>query len=1147
MHFTALCKIPLTAGKLLSRQTVLCMKLTAVLILAAFLHVNARTVYAQNVTLKERNVSLVNVLNEIQKQTGYHFLYTYELLEKAGKVDIDVKNASLQDALEKCLADKPLTYSIVEKTVVIKPKIPADIQPAISSSPSLPLPNIDVSITVVTTDNLPLEGASVIIKGMNKGVATDLQGHTTLKNVDPNATLVISFTGYVSQELKINNRVVIMVRLSVSISQLDEVQLTAYNKTTKRFSTSNSNTVKGEDIEKQPVSNPLLALEGRVPGLFITQTNGMPGSGVTVRIQGQNSIVYGNDPLYVIDGVPYASQIPGSGVPNPLGGSGGSVNLPPTLGSPLSYINPSDIERIDVLKDADATAIYGSRAANGAILITTKKGKAGETRVDVNIQNGWGHITRTLPVLNTQQYLAMRREALKNDNLIASANPAAAAPFVYAPDLTIWDTTRNTDWQKVLIGGTSQYTNLNASVSGGTNNFQYLISGTYHKETTVFPGDFNNQSGTLYFNINSVSANQKFHIQLSASYSINNNHLPKADPASNGTAGSDPLLLEPDAPALFKPDGTLNWAPNSTGTSTWTNPLAINYNDFNDITNNLTSSVVLSYKILPGLEIKSNFGYNHMQQYDFDASPLIAVAPEKQPTTNRTGYYGYSNASSWSIEPQLTYTKNIRKSKLDVLIAASIQQNNNDAQYFQGSGYPSDQVISTITSATTVFTVGTSANVYKYAAAFGQINYRIDDKYIVNLTGRRDGTSRFGPNSQFHDFGSAGAAWILSKEDFFKKALPIISFVKLRANYGTTGSDQIGDYSYLSRIFTFNPAIPYQGSSSLAFPALFNPYLQWEETQKLSLGLDLGFFKDRILISASYARNRSSNELLSYNLPLITGFPTVSSNFPATVQNTSIELSINTINIKTKDFNWSSSLNLTIPQNKLIAFPNLATSSYSSTLIIGQPTSIKKLFHFGGVDPQTGQYFVIDRFGNPTSSPNFSLDNYVVITTLPKYYGGFQNSLSYKGFQLDFLFQFTNQMGGNIKYSGNRVPGSFFSGASNEPLTVLDNHWQKPGDIASIGKYSSTSATKSSNALLSDAGYTDASYIRLKNLSLAYQFSGKWLQKSHIKNLRLYIQGQNLLTITHFQGLDPENPGNSGGTSNLPPLRVLTAGIQVSL
>jgi len=1089
--------------------------------ITVILHVSATTI-AQKITLKEKNAPLVTIFDQISAQTGYDFAFTTEAVKDSKPVTINVTNAELATVLTQIFQGQTLDFSLVNKTVTVKPK-ETTIFDKIKSA--LSFDKIEVTGRVVGEDGQSLPGATVIVKGTNNSTITDAKGNFTLFKVDAGATLVITFVGYERQEIAAAPDLG-KIQMKVASSQLDAVQVIAYGQTTQRLSVGNISSVSGKVIEEQPVNNPLLALEGRVPGLFITQANGLAGGAVTLRIQGQNSIQNGNDALYVIDGVPFSSQnLPNLG--GILGNSGATVNGSYVNGSPFSFINPSDIESIEVLKDADATAIYGSRAANGAILITTKKGKAGTTRVNVNAQQGVGQVTRKVDLLNLPEYLQMRHEALKNDGI------ASPGPKDY--DINgLWDTTRSTDWQKLLLGGTAKYTNISSTVSGGSANTQYLIGTTYHRETTVFPGDFADQKGSVHFSINNISPNQKFTVQLSGSYLVDNNQLPQQDLTLTATR------LAPDAPALHNPDGTLNWMPNSSGSETWMNPLAYALQTYQVKTNNLIGNAVLSYQILKGLTIRGSLGYTNTQTDETALTPQTYNRPSQSSFNLRYGQYGTGNTNSWIAEPQISYKTTLGKGKLEALAGATVQQNNSKALILLATGFNSDAVLADPYSAPSISVTSSINSVYKYNAAFGRVSYNWDEKYLLNLTARRDGSSRFGSANQFHNFGAIGAGWIFSEEGLFKNNLPFLSFGKLRGSYGTTGNDQIGDYQFLSLYTPITPPVPYQGASGLTPNGLPNPYLQWELTKKLQAGIDLGFLKDRILLTANYVRNRSSNQLLGYNLPIISGFSSITENFPATVENTAWEFSLHTINFKDKNFSWSSSVNFTLPKNKLVAFPSLGTSSYSNSLIVGQPINITKAFHFLGVDPTTGVYQFLDSQGKPTSTPSDPDDRTVIISPFPKFYGGFVNEIQYKSFGLDFSFSFVKQTAQNYNF-GAVVPG--YKGV-NQPTTVL-GRWQEPGQVASIQRYNSNLQISNQNqyAMQSDAGISDASYIRLKNAYLFWQLPEGLKRNLHLESGRIFIQGQNLLTLTHYKGMDPENLS----VTSLPPLRVLTLGVQVGL
>jgi len=1075
------------------------------------------------------STTLRSVFKAIKQQTGFAVMYSTAAtaLNQDEKVTVNFKDTPLDDVLAFLLRGKELDWKYSDDVLVIHKKEPIRSEKKIEVDSTVTPTMITGKITDATGTALP--GVTVQVKGTAQGTTTDNNGNFSLSKVATGQTLLVSMIGYETQSIPVRGKS-ILAQMKQAINSLDETQVIAYGTTTQRLSTGNIASIKAKDIEKQPVNNPLLALQGRVPGLFITQANGLPGSGITVRIQGQNSFLNGNSPFYVIDGVPYPFELPGVTASEILGTSGEKAGgIPTGNGNALSFINPADIESIDVLKDADATAIYGSRAANGAILITTKKGKAGKMALDVNVQQGWSQVARKLKMLNTPQYLEMRREAFKNDGLTPTMSNA--------PDLLLWDTTRYTDWQKTLIGNRAHYTNLQAGISGGTSAVQYLLRGTFQRQTSVFPGDFSDNKGGAHFHVNASSVDQKFNFQLSGNYLVDDNRLPAVD-LTRVAIGMEPL-----APPLYNPDGTLNWMLNAVGSSTFPNPLASLLNTYTVKSSNLISNANFSYRITSGLRLRSSFGYNIIQANETMLNPLIAIRPDYWPFSQRTAIYGNKRSSSWIIEPQLTYEKMLGKGKLDILLGTTLQQLFNNGEQVLGSGYNSDLALKNILAAATIFAYSANSTVYKYTALYSRINYNWRDKYIINLTGRRDGTSRFGSQDQFGSFGAVGAAWIFSEESFFPSHLPFLSFGKLRASYGTTGSDQISDYAFLPLYNFLVTEVPYQGVTGLLPAGLSNPYLKWESTCKLQMGIDLGFLGNRILLNSTYARNRSSSQLLFYPLPFTTGVSSIFQNFPATIQNTSWEFTLNTTNISTQGFSWSTSLNLTIPRNKLVAYPGLENSTYKSLLSIGHPLSVSKVYRYTGVSTATGEYTIADADGKPTTTPDFSTAPTEWLSPLPKYYGGLQNSLSFSGFQLDFMLQFVKQIGPNTMFNGvGPSPGQFSAGGSNQPITVLDR-WRQPGNVATIQKYSTQTPITFYYPGLSGAAFSDASFIRLKNLSLSWQLPSKWIQPARLKHCRIYMQGQNLWTITSYKGLDPE----IRSLSSLPPLRMLTAGIQIGL
>ncbi|RUT68491.1 SusC/RagA family TonB-linked outer membrane protein [Flavobacterium cupreum] len=956
------------------------------------------------------------------------------------------------------------------------------------------------------TDGInPIPGVTIAVKNKSGTSAISDYNGQYIISASATDTLLVSFIGFKTALVPIKGRKTVDIQLIYDTTTLKEVRVNAgYYSVKESERTGSIAKITSKDIENQPVTNVLATMQGRMAGVNIVQTTGVPGGGFDIQIRGQNSLrTNGNNPLYIIDGVPYSSDPIGTGI---------NSAVLPTQPSPLNSINPDQIESIEVLKDADATSIYGSRGANGVVLVTTKKGKSGKTKFAARMSTGTGTVTRFMDLMNAQEYLNMRIEAFANDGISPIPD--------YAYDVNgTWDQNRNTDWQKELLGGTAVITDIQTSLSGGSEQTQFLLSGNFNKQTTVFPGDFNYKKGNLHLNVNHESENKKFRINTSIGYTIQNNNQPRLD------LMREAVKISPNAPALYNTDGTLNWENN-----TFNNPLRNLEGKYSSKTNDLIANVMLSYNLTQDLQLKSSFGYTTLNNTETTANPstrynpAFGLGPEFS-TLIASG----ADRKSWIIEPQLNWNKTIRQGKLNILLGSTFQsqQSNQLVQY--ASGFSSNSLIYNLSSASNIFTMVSEETEYKYQAFFARLNYNWQEKYILNLTGRRDGSSRFGPGNQFAVFGAVGGAWLFSKENIFKNNA-FLSFGKLRASYGITGNDQIGDYQYLNTYAS--TGINYGGIVGLQPTRLFNPNFGWETNKKFEVALETGFFNDRVFLTAAWYNNHSSNQLTGIPLPGTTGFSTLQGNLDATVQNRGIELTLRTVNIQKNDFNWSTNINLTIARNKLLQFPDLESSTYSNQYIIGQSLSIQKVYHFTGVDPQTGIYTYEDVNGDGQLSG--IEDKKTIKDFSPQYYGGLQNTLRYKHWQLDFLFQFVKQINYNESiYFG--VPGS----SGNQPKAVL-NHWQQLGDIADYPIYTDGTNSTAVDAYYkyfeSDGVISDASFVRLKNISLSYEIPLKDVQ------CKLFFEGQNLLTFTKYKGADPEFKSSG----YLPPLRVLSAGVQFS-
>lgn len=1102
------------------------MRLTAFFLVGFALQISAKTL-AQSITYAGKDVSLETVFGVIEKQTGYVVFYDYRQITGARPVSVSARNEPLVSFLNRCFKNQPFGFAIEDKTIMITKLVAA---PASSQPDPLPVADFPVKVLVINKEGQPLAGASVTAKRSRKAGITGAGGHLEM-NVAAGDVLVITYVGYESQEIAVREGVSpLTVILKPANSKLDEVQVVAYGTVVKRMNTGNVSTVSAAEIERQPVNNPLYALQGRVPGLMVTQASGIPGSWVNVRIRGRNGINEGT-PLLLVDGLPYDNELSNIGGPNNSASPSG-----------MNFIDPHDIESIEVLKDASATAIYGSRGANGVILVTTKKGKGGMPKIDLDIQSGWGTVTRRVDLLDTEQYLAMRKEMLKNEGIDMNAPPYTDYPFLRPmnyPDLYYWDQDRYTDWQKEILGGPARYHDVRASISGGTLYARYLIGATFHKETSVFPGNSGDQKANVHFSLSTSSADQKLKAAITASYMKNWTDFPKEDLTKY-------IQLPPNAPAMTTADGGINWEPllgigfDEVQIATFANnPIAKNYQYFKANTGNLTASAELSYSVLPQLLLRITAGYNDMRRDAFTAvNPDRALPPGFWESNIQESAFNFANGNSLIVEPQAVYNTGFGKNNFELLAGGSYQSSRSTRQYIAAVGFNNDDLMENMGSANEQRASNSSLQ-YKYNAVFARLKYNYNKKYLVDLNARRDGSSRFGPGKQFGNFGSVGAAWIFSSEPFLERLQPALSFGKLRVSYGSTGSDAINDYAYLERYA--NVTGTYQGVKGFRTLGLFNSYYAWELTRKLEVGLELGFLEDHIVVEASFYRNRSSNQLIRSPLPGMAGpGADLVMNMPALVENKGMEYSLSTINVQKKHFEWRSNFNISFNKNKLLKYPGIEKSTAFSELRVGEPLELKWVFDYKDVDPATGLYRFIDRNGNITSAPDYSLDRVVPINIQPEYYGGLQNSLRYKNLTLDFLFQFVKQTGYNYLFTFESKPGD----AVNQPVEVLDR-WQKEGDIAKFQKFIVNdwqAGLAYSNASRSEQAYSDASFIRLKNLSLSYSLPDRWRERMRMKQVRVFMQGQNLLTFTSYKGLDPETQN----AYSLPPLRILTAGLHLT-
>ncbi|MFT3981190.1 MAG: SusC/RagA family TonB-linked outer membrane protein [Ferruginibacter sp.] len=1050
----------------------------------------------QNFSFSFQRAGLSTVFAQIEQQSSYQFIYTEELLAKSAPVTFTVRNISIDSILQLCFKQQPLDYTMEGKHIIVRKKIIEK-----------PIPQVhELRGKVIDDRGEPVAGITIAIKNTGLMMASDGNGEFIFFNAPTNVLLLISGVQIVSEELAVGSQPYVLISVRTKVTQLDETIVMAYGTTSRRYNTGTIAKVNSSQIEKQPVSNPLATLQGRVPGLIITQANGLPGSGFSVMIRGRNSIQNGIAPLFIIDGVPFLST-------DDRLSQRSSFNA----NNPFNTLNPEDILSIEILKDADATSIYGSRGANGVILVTTKRAKTNETRLEANVYYGWAKQTRALNFLNTSQYLQMRHEAFRNDGFMPDISNA--------PDLLIWDTTRNINWKKVLMGETANNFNANLRYNGGNDITAFTLGANYNTETTIFPGDFGNREASVSLSVSHRPKTSKLNTDFTASYTTQQSKLPLQNMGQY-------LNLPPHAMALYDSIGKLNW---TEGGEYFGNPLA-NFNQtFTGNTQRFSGNTVLRYRFNQKFNLNVTSGYNSLWFEETSLTPISSQNPSSNPLGSAS--FGNSNFQNWSIEPQFEYSSKFgTKGKLQLLAGLSWQESQTKRVLLTGSGYTNDALIESIVGAATTVSTN-SKEQYRYQAMFSRLNYNWDNKYIVNITARRDGSSRFGPDKRNANFGAVGLGWIFTNEKLLTDN-KVLSFGKLRGSFGITGNDQISNYQYLDT--WVGTRYPYQNIPGYRPSKLFNPNYSWEQIRKTEAAIELGFFNNRVLFNLNLFKSQSDNQIINYNLPSQTGFTQVLRNFPGIVENKGVEIQVEGAVIKSKAFEWSTSFNISVTKNKLAAFPGLESSSYAANYIIGKSLNSFLGYQYLGIDPQTGLYMFEDISKN--GQIDFDGTDYTYNgTTDPRFYGGFQNTLNFKNFEFDFLFEFKKQLGLDNVKSSSVLVGSLI----NMPTQVL-NRWQSQNSSSEYQRFSqdfSSDIYLNSYLLsLSNARLTDASFIRLKNLSLSYNMNTTQLKRIGISKCRLYLQAQNLFTITNYAGADPENQSLVG----VSPMRVIACGIKLT-
>jgi TonB-linked SusC/RagA family outer membrane protein len=964
-------------------------------------------------------------------------------------------------------------------------------------------------------DGLPLPGVSVRVKGGTIGTTTSGDGTFSLSVPSGTRLLVFTYIGYITQEVQAGTSGSINISLVSDSQQIAEVVVTGYGVAQKRDVGSASVRVTAKQIENLPIQSFDRALQGRAAGVQVTSQSGQPGGAINVRVRGVGSINAGNDPLYIVDGVQIKT-----------GAISGQAST-----NTLASINPNDIENIEVLKDAAASAIYGAAAANGVVLITTKKGKSGATVVNFSAQQGVMQNISRYDIMNAQQYAKFKVPGAVN----AGQTQAAAVAFFGDPDNA---SAPSTNWfDAIAREGKSRIYDL--SFSGGDAKTSFFVSGSYTDQDAQVIEAFYKR-GTFRGNIGH-KVNEKLNINANISMTASKVFGTTADGAFVNGPFYYPFTLRPDVP-IYQPDGT--YTQGGALKASFPYNIVQGAKEEVRIGNALqtVSNFSATYKVTPSLSITGFSGIDFVDTRDDNQRP--ASIPAFAANGGTSSVVNTRNLD-WNSNVAANWNKKFGFHTVAALVGGEYKEQNVESASATGQAFP-NPFFRSLQNATPLSIAGFFTG-YKKAGLFSKVNYDYKDKYYLSGTVRYDGSSRFGAEKRYGLFGGVSGTWRISGEDFLADN-KVISDLKLRASYGVVGNDQIADFA--SRAL-FGAGGSYLGSNGIRPTQLGNANLSWEQAATTNVGIDYGFLGNRITGSIDVYRRINSNLLLSRPLVSDSGFGSINENV-GKVQNEGIEFALNTINLDTKSgFKWSSDFNISFQRNKVLALTG-GQDRIGTSFFVGEPIDLIYTYGWAGVNPADGRPMWYDVNGHYTYNLIAANDQKIQGTRYPKFFGGFNNTVSYKNLNLDFLFQY--------QY-GNKSFVSFFQNIwnsgytdDNQIVSQLADQWTVPGQITAVPRVLRQTPHLNNSGALSNAVTTastrylfDASYIRLKNITLSYNLPASISSKVKLRNIRVFATGINVLTFTKYPGLDPEAPIGVNEIGNNPQARTYTGGLQIGL
>lgn len=949
----------------------------------------------------------------------------------------------------------------------------------------------------------PLPGATVVLTGTDYGTATDADGQFEFTNVPEGTyTLRVSYVGYVqlNRSIDVNQNLDLNLELLTDEQSLGEVVVTGYGSIVREQMTGNITSVSSRQIEEIPVNSFESALQGQASGVFIQQGTGKLGQGINIRVRGTSSVSASSQPLYVIDGIPVTSESQSSG-------AYGDTN-------PLADLNPNDIESIDILKDAAAAAIYGSRAANGVVLVTTKRGETGATRVNVSFERGVSSPTNKVEWLNADEYIELFTEAAERSPFGDLSGTYVEGWFDFFAQGTDWRNREvDTDWTNEAFQD-AHNTDLDVQISGGTENTRFYISGGVSDQVGITRGDeFTRMNGRLNLD---HTASDKLSVGMNLGLIRTENIR-----ISNDNAFATPLqaIAQPPISPPYEPE--FDGGGNLTGFSDKPNENTLYYNflrhvhgvDSDQTVFRNVGNLYADYSILPNLQFRSEAGLDlYFSNEDYYADRTTSVGEN----TNGFGDSRIVNVVNYTLNNYLSWdTQFAEDHKLTMVAGMSYESRDRYLTYVAGTNFPTDS-FKKIASAAEITGGSTSLTKVRFLSYFSRANYTFKDRYLLSGSARVDGSSRFGENERYGFFPSVSAGWIMSREDFMRD-IDLISFLKLRASYGLTGNANIGNFPSRG----LYGGTGYAGLSGLVPSQTPNPDLKWERTAQYNFGLDFELVGDRISGEIDYYIKETDDLLLNVDVPSTTGFTSQLRNV-GELENKGFEFVLNTHNM-VGEFQWTSSFNIAFNRNKITNLDGqIITGGFLNRAIEGEPIAVMWGKEYAGVDPDNGDalYYLHSEDGKDydagTTTSYQDANDVVIGDPNPDFIGGLGNRFNFRNFDLNILLQFV--YGNDIYNGGGRwqsANGDFFD---NQTKRMLDR-WQEPGDVTDVPEARLFGANGSNP---SSRYVNDASYLRLKNVVLGYTLPQSALDRMNLRRVRFYVTGVNLLTFTDYPSYDPE-------------------------